>query len=657
MSSTKSLPRVRVVGDQFRDEYGRALILRGVNLGGDCKVPYPNGGTNFQTDFSDHRMVSFIGRPFPLDEAHEHLGRLKHWGFNCIRLLTTWEAVEHEGPNKYDEAYLDYFAEVCRLAGEYDLYVFIDFHQDVWSRMTGGDGAPGWVFEALGLDFTKFHEAGAAHVMQYKYDYERGGRQEENYPLMSWPSNYRLSANGIMWTLFWLGEIATPDFCVDGRNVQRFLQEHYLGAMDRVARYVKDISCVIGFDTLNEPSPGWIGRPLSYRHIGTSAIDPLPARPGPAASALDQLAAARGVPVAVPTLKRNSITQALYLEDGGVLNPDGTSIWRNGCPFEKAGIYRIVDGKPEALSEFVFQMHAGKPLSVSEAGYGPFFAHVATTIRAHNPDWIVFAEIDPYGSATGRPYPRNMPEGSVNAGHWYDVSILHSKTFDPENSVDVFTGSRACSPDEIRQRYIQQLGARTKAGQGFEGGAPSLIGEFGIPFDLDDGEAFMRWQQYGQNSDVFARHALALELMYDAMDELLLHSTQWNYTASNRNDPSIGDGWNQEDLSIFSRDQQNDPRNLDSGGRGVEGFCRPYARAVQGRITKMRFARDARSFELIFEADMAIAADTEIYLPRIQFPTGCKIACAGGEATYDPTEQKIRVRAHHSGSIRLTIDA
>ena len=45
---------------------GGSVMLRGVNLGGDCKVPYPNGGTNYPSDFSDHRTVSFVGRPFPL---------------------------------------------------------------------------------------------------------------------------------------------------------------------------------------------------------------------------------------------------------------------------------------------------------------------------------------------------------------------------------------------------------------------------------------------------------------------------------------------------------------------------------------------------------------------------------------------------------------
>lgn len=144
-----ALKKLSPKGEWFVDPSGRKVILRGVNLGGDTKVPYPNGGTQFPTDFSDHKEVSFIGRPFPLEEAESHFTRLKLWGFNVLRLLTTWEAVEHKGPGEYDEAYLNYFTEIVRLAGEYGFYVFIDFHQDVWSRMTGGDGAPGWIFEKL----------------------------------------------------------------------------------------------------------------------------------------------------------------------------------------------------------------------------------------------------------------------------------------------------------------------------------------------------------------------------------------------------------------------------------------------------------------------------------------------------------------------------
>jgi hypothetical protein len=125
--TTINLPRLHLDGRWFVDEAGRRVILRGVNLGGDCKVPYPDGGTNFPSDFSNHRDVSFIGRPFPIEEASEHFSRLRAWGFNCLRLLTTWEAVEHRGPNQFDTAYLDYFAELCRTAGDFGFYLFVEF--------------------------------------------------------------------------------------------------------------------------------------------------------------------------------------------------------------------------------------------------------------------------------------------------------------------------------------------------------------------------------------------------------------------------------------------------------------------------------------------------------------------------------------------------
>ena len=54
--------------------------------------------TIFRDFLSGWKDVSFIDRPIPLSEADEHFGRLASCGFHFIRLLTTWEAVEHEGP-------------------------------------------------------------------------------------------------------------------------------------------------------------------------------------------------------------------------------------------------------------------------------------------------------------------------------------------------------------------------------------------------------------------------------------------------------------------------------------------------------------------------------------------------------------------------------
>jgi hypothetical protein len=132
---------IRVDRSRFLDECGRTLILRGVNLGGSSKVPaQPDGATYRRDDFSDHRNVSFVGRPFPLTEADEHLSRLRAWGLTFLRLLVPWEAVEHSGPGVYDEEYLDYLQRLAAKAADHGFCLFIDPHQDVWSRMSGGVG-------------------------------------------------------------------------------------------------------------------------------------------------------------------------------------------------------------------------------------------------------------------------------------------------------------------------------------------------------------------------------------------------------------------------------------------------------------------------------------------------------------------------------------
>ncbi len=58
----------------------------------------------------------------------------EHGDFDFLRLLITWEAIEHAGPGKYDTAYLDYLEAIVAKAGEHGLALFIDPHQDVWSR-------------------------------------------------------------------------------------------------------------------------------------------------------------------------------------------------------------------------------------------------------------------------------------------------------------------------------------------------------------------------------------------------------------------------------------------------------------------------------------------------------------------------------------------
>jgi Glycoside hydrolase family 5 C-terminal domain/Cellulase (glycosyl hydrolase family 5) len=639
------LTRLSLDGRWFRDAHGRHVWLRGVNLGGDCKVPFaPDGHSYRPTDFSDHRDVSFVGRPAPLDEIDGHLARLAHWGFNCLRLLTTWEAIEHAGPGDYDAEYLDYYAEVCRRAGEHGLYVFVDFHQDVWSRMSGGDGAPGWTFEVAGLDFTRFHAAGSAHVMAYNYDASIGGRQA-SYPQMSWGSNYRHPANGIMWTLFFAGADFAPGLSVAALNIQHYLQDHYLGAMRAVAERVAHLDNVIGFDTLNEPGTGWIGSSLDARGLTLS---------GPAFSPLDGLAVASGFS---RTLDVAELGKGVV--GSKVVNPGGVSIWRDNAidPFRAAGAWDIGDdGEPVALRPDYFQQVGDRTVDVERDYMLPFFNRVAATIRELRPDWLTFAELDPFAAMRGgHGFPQGMPENTVNASHWYDFGALVTKRFDEHDHKDILTGEALVGRDRIEQSYETGLSRLRAAGDALNGGAPTLVGECGIAYDMNDAAAYAAWAAGDRSDEPWQPQITALELMYNVLDRQQLHSTQWNYTVSNRNDAMIGDGWNQEDLSIWSADQATDSTDPNSGGRAIKGFCRPRAVAVQGSVGEQRFDMASGIFSFSFEADPAIGAPTEVYLPDIQYPHGYQITLDG--ATWEKSSaQTVAVTATHRGIVTMTVE-
>jgi hypothetical protein len=629
-------------GERFVDVHGRQVILRGVNLGGDCKIPYPDGGTDRPGDFSDHREVSFVGRPFPLAEADEHLGRIAGWGFNVLRLLVTWEAVEHAGPGQYDRAYIDYVGAICERAARHGLAVFIDFHQDVWSRMSGGSGAPGWIFEALGLDFTRFGRAGAAHVMQYRYDYASPERRQAGYPQMSWSQNYRMPVNGIMWTAFFAGATFTPQWRVGGVNVQHFLQDRYCAALREVALRVRDLPNVIGFDSLNEPGLGWIGQKMTARPSGRVSGDFAIGLTGPAWTPLDGLAVARGLRTRVPRLaiENDMLVTASELE----VNAGGLSIWREAAadPFEAAGAWRHVDGRAQALDEDFFCMRDGRPVDPERDFMAPFFRKVARAMRDVREDWLLFAEVNPYVVVLGRGFPQDMPERSVNANHWYDIRLLVSKALQ--------AGLGAAERSEMLERYRFQLGFVQALGTRL--GMPSLIGEFGTPYDLNEGEAFRRWAAGERSAAVFGAHAAALELMYEALDALQLSSTQWNYTASNQNDLRIGDGWNQEDLSVFSRDQQPGP---DDGARALSGFCRPYVRRAQGRIGRMGFADGC--FTATIEADPAIDAPTEIFWPAALGAAPVVRIDGAARCSFDATTRLLHVSATAALPLRIELRA
>jgi hypothetical protein len=271
----------------------------------------------------------------------------------------------------------------------------------------------------------------------------------------------------------------------------------------------------------------------------------------------------------------------------------------------------------------------------------PFFHRVARAVRDIRNDWLIFAEVSPFRSFAG--FPDDMPERTVNASHWYDIATLGLKRFDPRelrNPVSFEDGKRG-----VRERFVSVLSHFVRASEPLD--CPTLIGEFGIPFDFNEGAAYAAWANGDRSDKPWAQQELAQSLMYDAMDRLMISSTQWNYTASNRNDAAIGDGWNQEDLSIYSIDQ--------NGGRAVKGFSRPYARRVQGEPLSIAFDDTTATFELVFEADPSIDAPTEIFIPSIHYPNGAQITAEKCSVTLHGNIAELR--AEHAGRCKVEVSS
>jgi hypothetical protein len=155
-----------------------------------------------------------------------------------------------------------------------------------------------------------------------------------------------------------------------------------------------------------------------------------------------------------------------------------------------------------------------------------------------------------------------------------------------------------------------------------------LIGEFGVPYELNRGAAFATGD--------FSLHERLLHAMYDALDERFMSSTQWNYTPDNSH--AEGDQWNHEDLSVYCAE--------DGGGRAVGGFSRPYARHSQGRPTAMRFDHRDGRFELVLDASSPADGPTEVVVPPVHYPDGVVVDVSAGNAVHD----------EDAGVVRWTLD-
>ncbi|MFN8267619.1 MAG: cellulase family glycosylhydrolase [Chitinophagales bacterium] len=183
----------------IQDEYGRQLILHGLNTSSSAK--------------SDTQRLPWI---IESDVDRED----KEFGFNFVRYLILWDAIE---PQKgvFDETYLDKVEERVNWYTSRGMHVMLDMHQDLYSIVFGGDGAPAWACRTNG-----------AAPLEIP-----GGTPW-------WLKNIDPAVIN-SWINFWTYSGSNKD-----------LQEHYILMWQKVAERFKNNPNVIGYDLMNEPWGG-----------------------------------------------------------------------------------------------------------------------------------------------------------------------------------------------------------------------------------------------------------------------------------------------------------------------------------------------------------------------------------------------------------------
>ncbi|MCB1156273.1 MAG: cellulase family glycosylhydrolase [Leptospiraceae bacterium] len=603
------MERLSCDGQYFRDSNGNVILFRGINLAGSSKVPLkPDGTTHFDqtVSFQNHREVSFVGRPFPLSEAEEHFKRLKSWGFNLFRLLVPWEALEHGGPGVYDEEYYEYILSICQLAGSYGFYVFIDPHQDVWSRFTGGDGAPGWTLETVGIDIEKLAESRMTRIHHL---------ETETYTGSTWFLNYQSYPVATLFTLFFAGKILAPYLLIEGENIQTYLQKHYFSAYKKLAMLLKPMQAVLGFGSMNEPSRGYIGR----RELKT--FEGIYFGKCRAASPFQEMFISEGNTCDVEIWFSYGLKGiSLYKKK---VNKEKVSIWKpkKFCTWRMHGVWNYdPNGAPMLLRPDYFSRdQRGRAFHFESDFLKPFIRDFRSEIHSVESQFKIFVESEP--GSPGLSWKEQEPTSSlINANHWYDVLQIAIPKKPNWLSLDLYNKNIIIGKKNIRKMLRMSLQAFRKASLEDMPANPGIIGEFGVPMNLNGLQA-LHSNNYQKQEDSLNSF---LEFVESGFQNIVL----WNYSPDNTFE--LGDRWNSEDFSIYSKDAPGD------GGRALKAISRPYPVFTSGEPEHFSFCLKTRVFRYVFSLGTFPAGACILYVPEVHYPNGIKVYVSGGSYSFDP---------------------
>ncbi|KAH7890152.1 glycoside hydrolase family 5 protein [Phlebopus sp. FC_14] len=663
---------VHTIDGNFVDSHGRTLLLRGVNLSGSSKAPVgqPSHVLDGFWEAAEAGGKSFVGQPLNLDDgsADEHLSRLRGWGFNTLRYPITWEALEHEGPGNYDYDFMDYIIRILRKCKEFGFKVYLNPHQDTWSRFSGGSGAPYWTLPACGMNPRAFTATQSA-VLHCEYPGpDPNTRDPASLPAMIWSTNYGRLASQTLFALFFGGRTFAPKCVIDGMNIQDYLQSHFARAYGVLAERIRDAGglldeVVIGWDSMNEPAEGFIGYenldiyPAAQGSTLKKGTVPTPAQSfklgmGQAQTvdnyAFGSFGPKRDGAVTIDP-KGIRIWADPATEPGGVHPKWGwtrASEWTLGtCVWALHGVWDIETGY--MLQPDYFRYTPCPSVSLSAANEPPpprmevdflqdFFLPQLTLyfkrIRAAHPSAIAF--IQPPVFAIPPPIPESLLAGrGCFSAHYYDGLTLVTRHWNWFNAdaLGLLRGKYSTpllavkiGESAIRSSLQSQLGVLKQdsihLGEIIDARPdhdhqsdvaqiryPTIIGEIGTPFDMDGKIAYdPSSSSYGD----YTNQERALDASLNAADgPNSLNYTVWTYCPDNSH--MWADGWNMEDLSLWSSDDEKLQLSLDGRGDAEGG----REAAVAGTIGSARASSLTLPTLPVPSSPYAISSPTAKWIP------------------------------------------
>ena len=710
------MDRITIKDGQFYDSRGRVIQLRGVNFDPSVKTPYGIRSAD-RIDFETVDDVSFVGHPVPLPEVEDHINRLKSLGFNMIRFPITWESLEHKGPREYDYQYMDYLINVLSKIEEIGgIYVYLDPHQDVWSRASGGSGAPIWTLYSAGFNPSRFYETHAAILhSDYVNQHSKEEFVENPYPKMLWTTNYYKLACQTMFTLFFAGNIFAPKCEINGQNLQSYLQDHFIDAFielyERIiekAPHLIQNNCVIGIETINEPNEGLIGTP----DIGEVPESRL-LRLGGTPSAFQSFILGEGYETEVDMYKITSFGPKKYGKR--VLNQKHEDCWLTGeerdridklygwhrndewkahtCIWRLHEVWEIdhESGNPKILKPKYFCEQDDIPKTIDdryfiEVFFRDYYINFFKKIRKLSQELIVILQAPVFRMPPSIKGTNLVDDRVACAGHFYDGYTIMFKKWSGLFTIDTYgmvckkysnpVSSLALGTNNVKNCIKQQLYEMQIDAQKNLGLIPMIFTEIGAPYDLDDKKAYSTGDYTSQIS--------AIDAIGHALEGNNLSFSMWCY--NHENNTKWGDNWNNEDFSVWSNEKHkkdnievkmlsgNMPNSVKlmketeairfglpvdkldlCGFRALDSLLRPFPISIDGEFLTAEFNHKKKTYHLEIKTKN-INNETKIYVPRYHFELECcVISTTSGEIHYDPDHQIIAWKSASVGKNTLRI--